>query len=125
MPNASRSFGDRLRMHRIEAGIGLREFARKLGVSSAYICRVEKDRDYPPSAQMLEKMEDLLELPRGTLVAEAKRVPSNFVKAFTKNKENTEMLPRFMRIVSEKKLTKEDWERIISAAEEENDDQQR
>jgi transcriptional regulator with XRE-family HTH domain len=109
-------------MCRKDAGIGLREFARKLGVSSAYICRVEKDRDYPPSAKMLEKMEDILELPRGTLVAEANKVPSDFVKAFTKNKENTEMLPRFMRIVNDKKLTKEDWDRIIEAAKGETDD---
>jgi len=116
------SFGEYLRMRRKTAGIGLREFARRLDVSSAYICRVEKDRDYPPSAEMLEKMEDVLELPRGTLVAEAKRIPSDFVKAFTKNKENTEMLPRFMRIVSNKKLSKEDWERILSAAEGEADD---
>ncbi len=122
MVNKEQSFGERLRMYREDASIGLREFARKLGVSSAYICRVEKDRDYPPSAEMLEKMEDIFELPRGTLVAEAKRVPSDFVKAFTKNKANTEMLPRFMRIVRDKKLTKEDWERIISAAEGDVDD---
>jgi len=114
-------FGDRLRMYRLKADISLREFARKLGVSSAYICRIEKNRDYPPSVELLEKMEKVLGLGPGTLVAEANKVPSDFLKVFTENKENTEMLPRFMRIVSKKKLTKDDWERIIKSIGDEKD----
>jgi len=110
-------FGERLKMYRTNAGIGLREFARRLKITSAYVCRVEKGRDNPPSVELLERMEAELGLKAGTLVAEAKKVPSDFVEAFTKNDENTEMLPRFMRLVKSGKLKRSDWERILEETE--------
>jgi transcriptional regulator with XRE-family HTH domain len=110
------AFGEFLRMKRNEAKIGLREFARRVGVSPAYVSRIEHGRDNPPKIETLEKMEKVLGVTPAELVAMANEVPSDFVKAFTRSKVNREMLPQFMRVVRDGKLTKEDWEKLIKSA---------
>ncbi|MBX7077636.1 MAG: PTS sugar transporter subunit IIA [Nannocystaceae bacterium] len=54
-------------MLRVDAGIGLRELAARIGVSSAYLSRVEHGRDPPPTPDRLAAIADALRLPRAVL----------------------------------------------------------
>ena len=62
MPPRRKSFGGFARSVRLEAGCGLRQAARKMGVSAAYLSRVENDVD-PPSAGLTLKMSSLYRRP--------------------------------------------------------------
>lgn len=66
-------FGATLRLLRIEAGISLRELATRIGVSSAYLSRVETGRDPVPTPDRLIAIADVLTLPRAALVEFARQ----------------------------------------------------
>ena len=55
-------FGSTLKLLRTEAGLSLRELARRVGVSSAYLSRVENDRDPPPTPDRLIAIAGALDL---------------------------------------------------------------
>ncbi len=48
--------GATLRLLRLESGLSLRDLARRLGVSSAYLSRIENGLDAPPTPPRLEAM---------------------------------------------------------------------
>lgn len=62
MPPKAQSFGEFARSVRLQAGYGLREAARKMGISAAYLSRVENDVD-APSAGLTIKMSSLYRRP--------------------------------------------------------------
>jgi nitrogen PTS system EIIA component len=66
--------GATLRLLRIETGFGLRDLARRLGVSSAYLSRVENGVDPVPTAGRLEAIARALDLPPQLLVDAAQRL---------------------------------------------------
>jgi PTS system nitrogen regulatory IIA component len=55
-------FGATLKLLRTEAGLSLRELSRRVGVSSAYLSRVENDRDPPPTPDRLIAIAEALGL---------------------------------------------------------------
>jgi nitrogen PTS system EIIA component len=55
-------FGATLRMLRLDAGIGLTELARRVGVSPAYLSRVEHGHDAPPTPDRIAAIARALEL---------------------------------------------------------------
>jgi nitrogen PTS system EIIA component len=69
-------FGATLRMLRVDAGIGLRELASRIGVSSAYLSRVEHGRDPSPTPDRLAAIADTLEVPRALLFDLAQQTSS-------------------------------------------------
>jgi PTS system nitrogen regulatory IIA component len=66
-------FGATLRLLRTEAGISLRELASRIGVSGAYLSRVENGHDAAPTPDRLIAIADVLGLPRGVLVELARQ----------------------------------------------------
>jgi nitrogen PTS system EIIA component len=66
--------GATLRLLRVESGMGLRAFARRLGVSSAYLSRVENGVDGAPTPERLEAMARALEVPATVLLDLAHQV---------------------------------------------------
>ncbi|MDP1921320.1 MAG: helix-turn-helix domain-containing protein [Myxococcales bacterium] len=67
-------FGATLRLMRLESGLGLRELAGRLGVSSAYLSRVENGLDAAPTPTRLEAMARELRVPSTLLMDLAQRV---------------------------------------------------
>lgn len=61
-------FGSTLRLLRTDAGLSTRELARRIGVSSAYISRVENGHDPAPTADRLIAVAKVLGLPRVALL---------------------------------------------------------
>lgn len=68
------TLGATLRLLRVESGFGLRAFARRLGVSSAYVSRVENGVDGTPTAERLEAMARALDVPATVLLDLAHQV---------------------------------------------------
>lgn len=66
--------GATLRLLRIETGFGLRDLARRLGVSSAYLSRVENGLDPVPTPDRLEAIAAALDVPVFLLLDAAHRL---------------------------------------------------
>ena len=67
-------FGATLRLLRVNGGWTLRELAERVGVSNAYLSRVENGHDAPPTPDRLAAIARVLGLPPATLVELADRV---------------------------------------------------
>lgn len=59
------SLGQRIKQERQKRKISLREFARKLGISAAYLVDIEKNRRLP-NEETLQKIADFLDVPVST-----------------------------------------------------------
>ncbi len=66
-------FGSTLRILRVDSGVSVRELARRIGVSSAYLSRVEHGYDAPPTPDRLIAVADALGLPRAALLELARQ----------------------------------------------------
>lgn len=55
-----KTFGDTLRELRVAQQLGLREMAGKVGISPAYLSRIERDKEPPPSPEVIKTMARVL-----------------------------------------------------------------
>ncbi len=60
--------GATIRLLRVERGLALRDLARRIGVSSAYLSRVENSVDAPPTPERLEAIAEELGVPVALLL---------------------------------------------------------
>jgi PTS system nitrogen regulatory IIA component len=74
-------FGATLRLLRVDAGLSLRDLARRIGVSSAYLSRVEHGLDAVPTPERLTAIARELEVPPSLLMDVAHRV-NPFVSSY-------------------------------------------
>jgi transcriptional regulator with XRE-family HTH domain len=76
MPTSDDLVGVVARKARIAAGLGLREAAREMSISAAYLSRVENSVD-PPSADLIRKMSRLYDYPLESLIAASRKPAFN------------------------------------------------
>jgi transcriptional regulator with XRE-family HTH domain len=110
----TKSFGQMIRELRIKDKnySSLREFAKKVGLSPAYISRIENDREPPPSEKVVERLAEALEADKYELFSYAKKVPPEFFEAFKKNPKG---VASFMRRAQEIGLeTDNEWKELES-----------
>jgi transcriptional regulator with XRE-family HTH domain len=69
------AFGMTVRARREAQGIGLNEFAERLGVSPAYWSRVEREQENPPRDEFVERVAAILGVRLDDLFIEAGRLP--------------------------------------------------
>jgi transcriptional regulator with XRE-family HTH domain len=69
------AFGLTVRAKRTEQGIGLNDFAERLGVSPAYWSRVARDQETPPRDELVERAAAILGVRMDDLFVEAGRLP--------------------------------------------------
>ena len=69
------AFGTYVRVKRTEMGIGLNDFAYRLGVSPAYWSRIEREKEKPPRDDLIEMSAAILGVRLDELFVEAKRFP--------------------------------------------------
>jgi len=74
------SFGAVVRQKRNEVGIGLNDFAERLGVSPAYWSRIERDMEKPPRDELIERAAAILGVRMDHLFVEAQRLPPDMQK---------------------------------------------
>jgi transcriptional regulator with XRE-family HTH domain len=73
-------FGAFIRREREAREIGLREMARKIGVSPTYLSKVERDEFPPPAEDKVRKIAGILMLDVDELLALAGRVASDLTE---------------------------------------------
>jgi PTS system nitrogen regulatory IIA component len=92
-------FGATLRLLRVDAGVSLRALAQKIGVSSAYLSRVENGHDQAPTPDRLIAIARALDLPPTLLIDLAQRV-SPFVARYLEDVPSASFL--FLEIARRK-----------------------
>ena len=94
---AKRTFGATVRRERERRQIGLRQFAKMVGVSPTYQSKIERDELPAPAEDKVVRMAELLEQDRDELLALANRVASD-VTAIIKRRPRE--LASFLRTVN-------------------------
>jgi transcriptional regulator with XRE-family HTH domain len=51
-----KTFGDTLREFRLAQDLGLRETAGKIGISPAYLSRIEREKERPPKPDVIKAL---------------------------------------------------------------------
>ncbi len=120
--NMSReTFGSILRRLRLENGFGLRKFAKLVGILPSNLCHFESGKLNPPqNNETLERMAKVLNLKDGSpdwnkffdLAAKPGEVAVD-VKEYLCDQDMVAELPLMARAIKDKKMTKEDIERLI------------
>lgn len=77
-------FGTSIRTRRNELGIGLNDFAGRLGVSPAYWSRIERGREKPPRDELIEKAAAILGVRLDDLFVAAERFPPDMQRDVAK-----------------------------------------
>jgi transcriptional regulator with XRE-family HTH domain len=74
------SFGAMLRYRREGAGIGLRELARRVGISPSYLSKIEHDEFRPPAEDVVVAIARELQIDPDILLAHAGRVATDVLE---------------------------------------------
>lgn len=69
------SFGELIRTSRVAANIDLKTLAQGIGISPAYWSRIERDKELPPSDDLIKKAANFLGIALDTAFTTAKRLP--------------------------------------------------
>ena len=107
-----KTFGQLIRELRInhKEYNSLREFARKVGLSPAYLSRIENEKEPPPSEAIIERMAEALGIDKYELFSHAGKIPTEFLETFQKNPKS---VASFMRRAQEYGIeTDKDWKAI-------------
>jgi HTH-type transcriptional regulator, competence development regulator len=91
-------FGASVRAKRIAEGIGMNNFAERIGVSPAYWSRVEREEEHPPRDEDVERAAAILGVRLDDLFVEAGRLPPDMredlkqvVQAYRKRRQPNRM----------------------------------
>lgn len=75
------NFGNTVRSLRTKRGIGLRKFAREVGISPTYLSKIERGEFPPPAEDKIVTISAALEQDRDTMLALAGRVSTDLGEA--------------------------------------------
>lgn len=115
-------FAQKIKEQRKQKKLSIRKCAEALGISPTYMVKIEDDYSLPPSAEVIQKIAEVLELN----LAELNDLANEVIAARGKDKtaQNvrvpySEKIPGFLRSVSKHVETPEDWEKIAKKIDEE------
>ena len=106
------SFGAVVRRKRMAKEIGLREMAKKIGVSPTYLSKVERDEFSPPTEDKVRKIAEILAHDADELLALAGRVASDLTDII---RQRPRQMADFLRAA--KGLSVDDLARLARAAQ--------
>jgi len=112
-------FGKKLKELRQEKGISLRQLAKKLSLTPAYISRIENGHENPPKAEYISKIARILEIEDNVLFElvpkdlRYQRIPDEIIEGYQKDEVTTRKVPEFFRTVRETDLTEDEWDELI------------
>ena len=109
-------FGAFIRREREGREIGLREMAKKIGVSPTYLSKIERDEFTPPAEDKVRAIAGVLGLDADELLALAGRVASDLTEII---RERPREMADFLRAA--KGLTAEDMARLARQAQKARD----
>ena len=108
MGSGKEKFGAFIRREREGKEIGLREMAKKIGVSPTYLSKVERDEFSPPAEDKVRKIAVILDLDADELLARAGRVSSDLTEII---RSQPREMANFLRSASGG-LTADEWRQL-------------
>ena len=112
MKSGREKFGAFIRRKREANEIGLREMAKKIGVSPTYLSKIERDEFAPPTEEKVRKIAEIIGHDPDELLALAGRVASDLTDII---REQPRGMADFLRAA--KGLTAEDMARLARQAQ--------
>lgn len=113
------NWGEFIRLKRLAAGLGLRQFASQIGIQPSNYNHMEKGRMSPPQdKEKLDQIAEALGIPQGTsdycnlmdlAVVGKDKLPAD-VAAFAKSNA---LVPVLLRTISDKKLSNEEFRSLM------------
>lgn len=93
-----KTFGQKLRELRVKkTEISLRKLAETVGITPAYLSRIECGRDLPPSEDVIIRIARALDINEDELLSYANKVSPDLLKTI---REKPDLFPDFIRSVS-------------------------
>lgn len=105
----AKAFGEMIREMREAQGLGLRVAAERLGISPAYLSRIERGRERPPKPELVKRMARLLGGDADLLFRLAESTDPDIAE-FVNLVPN---VPEFLRIAMALRLTSDDFADLI------------
>jgi transcriptional regulator with XRE-family HTH domain len=112
MMSGREKFGAFIRRERFAKEIGLREMAKKIGVSPTYLSKIERDEFAPPTEEKVRKIAEIIGHDPDELLALAGRVASDLTEII---RARPREMADFLRAT--KGLTAEDMARLARRAQ--------
>ncbi len=104
----SETFGQILKQLRRSKSVSQRDLAFQVGVDFSYISKIENDRLPPPSANTIEKICDVLEIPHEILLSNSGKVSDEIKSMITSSPE----VVQFLKEVKALNLSGSDWKKL-------------
>lgn len=105
------TFGETLREIRRGKSISQRELAEKVAVDFSYISKVENDRIPTPSADTIERICTVLEVPSETLLSLTGKITSEAKQMLS----TSEAAQKFVKHAQTMNLTDDEWQRLTKS----------
>ncbi len=115
-----KTFGEFLTRVRKERGITLREFARRVDLSPEYVCNIEKCRKPAPGAEVLERIDTVLNLTADEraemydLAANSKNTENAVPEDLTGFLNDNRVILTALRTARDMDATDEDWHEFMA-----------
>ena len=116
MGSGREMFGAFIRREREGREIGLREMAKKIGVSPTYLSKVERDEFSPPAEDRVRKIAEILDLDPDELLARAGKVSSDLTEIIRRQPRE---MANFLRSAGDR-LTADEWRQLTEKTREKN-----
>lgn len=107
------TFGETIKQWRLDLHLGLRESAKKIGISATYLSRLENNKENPPQADKLVQIANVYGKTENQIFSLADRVPPDIEETYKKNKIYKEKLPELMRTIAQQDLSDVEWDQFI------------
>lgn len=106
--NMEQIFGQKLRKIRRLKGISQRDLASEVGVDFSYISKVENERLPPPSAETIEKICKVLDVPIEDLLLAARKPPTGVMKLMSSSPSAVQ----FFQNAKSMNLDEKEWRKL-------------
>ena len=104
-----KAFGETIREMREAQSLGLRVAAERLGISPAYLSRIERGRERPPKPELIKRVARLLGGDADLLFRLADSTDPDIADYMNL----VPNVPEFIRTAMELRLTSQDFEKLI------------
>ena len=108
-----KTFGETLRELRVAQDLGLRETATKVGISPAYLSRIERGKELPPRPEVIKKLAKVLASDPDVLFRLSSSTDPEIVGYLHDQPE----LMNFLRFIKGANFTEAEIKSLIQAAE--------
>ena len=105
----TRSFGETIREMRTAQEMGLRAAADLIGISPAYLSRIERGKERPPKPDLVKRMATLLGGDPDLLFRLAESTDPDLAEYIRHMPD----VPEFLRVAKAMELTEEDFKLLI------------